>query len=147
MGITAIARFLRLRKSMVLMIVPFFLSFVFCYLMLLQWQRIFGTKEQDVTKSEQRIEVKREPQLQVRSIKIIQGEQLSLLEIAQATDEYGTDISSQISFSCDKGNIKNGVFDTKKAGVYQIEVSVISPVSGKKISQKVQILVDGRVIL
>lgn len=145
MGITINNVAVKRRSSLFLLLVPLFIAAGLCLIMFFQWKR-FGVADKKSMSVENKIfTTGGEPQLLTRSIRIAQGDTLLLSQIAQAIDENGNDISSYLSFRCRSAKISKGRFCTEQAGIYEVEMQVKSPVSGKTREATIQILVDGRV--
>lgn len=147
MGITIFDSIIEKSKSRIFLFLPFFIAMVLCFLMIALWKQMGNANGQELVTDNSTIRMVEGPQLRTRSIRVKQGERVLLSQLAQATDEYGNDISSQLVFRSISGKKEIGRFSTAKAGIYEVDIQVKSPVSGKEISKKIQILVDGRVMV
>lgn len=85
------------------------------------------------------------PVLDVKSIRLIQGEKRTVESMASARDIDGRELGDSICFTDGDGHMLNGFFDTSTPGCFPVTVSVCSKISGEKIQKTVYILVDGRV--
>lgn len=115
---------------------------------LVYWQWGFFGVVTEVEKQEMKLPTieKHEPELYMRNRKVWQGETIAVKDLAKAYDEKGRDISYFIIYANEKGDFLQGKLDTTRAGVQNITVSVQSPVTGRKVSRHMIILVDGRVM-
>lgn len=146
MGITTDIFVIKKRFSLFLVFLPVVLAVVLCFALYWQWRQ-FGITDKKNPPVEGRTYISGDgPQLLAQSIRIAQGQELLLSQIAQARDEKGNDISSHLAFRCHLAKIERGKFSTERAGIYEVEIQVKSPVSGKTAEKTIQLLVDGRVI-
>ncbi len=74
-----------------------------------------------------------------------QGEIVKITELATARDGDSTDISTHIRYQTLNGMKLQGFLDTSTPGIYEICVSVCSPITEKETKQNITILIDGRV--
>lgn len=148
MGTTIFDAVIEKSKTCIFLILSFLIALVLCFLMLFLWKQMGNTaNEQKMVTDNSGTKMAEGPQLRTKSIRVKQGERVLLSQLAQAIDEYGNDISSQLVFRGLPEKKEIGRFPTAKAGIYEVDIQVKSPVSGKEISKKIQILVDGRVMV
>ena len=84
------------------------------------------------------------PVIHARSLRVAQGEELTVPSLATATDVDGTKLDASIQFMDAKGNPLGHTFDTSKPGCYPVTLSVRSRCLGMKVKKTIVILVDGR---
>lgn len=150
MGITTDIFVIKRRVSVCLVILPVVLAVILCLVLFWQWKQ-FGMTDSMTDKRNPPVESRTYilgdgPQLLAQSMRVAQGQELLLSRIAQARDEKGNDISSRLIFQCHSARIDRGRFSTERAGIYEVEIQVKSPVSGKMAEKTIQLLVDGRVM-
>lgn len=115
--------------------------------MLIYWQwNLCGMVSESEDMFMEHVSVKKkELALYVNNCTVIQGEKVMLNRLAGAEDEEGEDISHQIVYRDEDGQLLQGRLDTKKAGIRRLSVSVKSPKTGRLLQRKLLVLVDGRV--
>lgn len=146
MGITTDIFIIKKRVSLCLVVLPVVLAVLLCFVLFWQWRQ-FGITDKKSPSVERETYISGEgPQLLAQSVRVVQGQELLLSQVAQAKDERGNDISSRLIFRCHTARIEGGRFSTERAGIYEVEIQVKSPVSGKTARKTIQLLVDGRVI-
>ncbi len=84
------------------------------------------------------------PVIHARSLRVAQGEELTVPSLAAATDVDGTKLDGSIQFMDAKGNPLGHTFDTSRPGCYPVTLSVRSRCLGIKVKKTIMILVDGR---
>lgn len=85
------------------------------------------------------------PVLDVKSIRLIQGEKRMVDSMAAAKDIDGRELNDSIRFTDKGGHVLRGFFDTSTPGCFPVTASVCSKMTGERIQKTVYILVDGRV--
>ncbi len=150
MGITTDIFVIKKRVSLCLVVLPVVLAVLLCLILFWQWKQ-FGITDSMTDKKSPPVGSRTYisgdgPQLLAQSMRVAQGQELLLSQIAQARDEKGNDISPRLIFRCHSARIDRGRFSTERAGIYEVEIQVKSPVSGKTAEKTIQLLVDGRVI-
>jgi hypothetical protein len=94
--------------------------------------------------AEEKVTVSDKPILYVKSLRVLQGEELLLSSIAAAKDIDGEKLNEDIHFTDEAGCELENVFDTSIPGCYPLTVSVNSRQTGRRIKKRIVILVDGR---
>lgn len=146
MGITTDIFVIKKRVSLCLVVFPVVLAALLCLVLFWQWKQ-FDMTDKKSPPVESRTYISGDgPQLLAQSMRVAQGQNLLLSQIAQARDEKGNDISSRLIFRCHSARIGRGRFSTERAGIYEVEIQVKSPISGKTAEKTIQLLVDGRVM-
>lgn len=85
------------------------------------------------------------PVLDVKSIRLIQGERRTVESMADAHDIDGMELDESVRFTDKNGHVIHGYFDTSTPGCFPVTVSVCSKITGERVQKNIYILVDGRV--
>ncbi|MBO5487019.1 MAG: hypothetical protein J5988_08865 [Eubacterium sp.] len=71
------------------------------------------------------------------------GKTIMISSLAKARDSDGKDLTNQICYTDDKGDVLPKQWVADKPGVYHIRISVKSPVTQKENRKRIIVIIDG----
>ncbi len=133
-------------KSFVFTMLSLLLSFTVCFLIWWQWKDYGVVEEREKATFSTPDSSEAIPEILTVNRRLIQNQKIKTIDLAEATDVDGSDLSPALCCYDEKGNLLSGFLDTRVPGKYYLKWVVRSRVNGRMAEKKTIILVDGRAV-